>query len=240
MQDLGVFSISLTVKDLSVSSEFYQKLGFKVIGGALDHHYQVLALGDTRIGLFEGMFDKNILTFNPVDARAIQKKLKEQGIELVREIEDEDGDGPTSLTLTDPDGNPILIDQHDEETMRVINTRGRIGWVDLTTGDADEVRDFYQAVVGWNSIAISMGDYDDYCMSRADDTVVAGVCHKKGSNESMPDGWMIYISVADFDQSLQAAEENGGKVVVATRGKAPNRFAVIEDPKGSRFAISEQ
>jgi len=120
--ELGNFSISLNVKDLAKSKEFYEKLGFSVIGGTEEHNFLILKNGETNIGLFQGMFDKNILTFNPgwdsngkdtqsfTDIRELQKELKDKGVSLIKEAEE--GTGPTSCTLLDPDGNPILIDQH--------------------------------------------------------------------------------------------------------------------------------
>lgn len=120
---LGAFSISLAVKNLQISKEFYEKIGFEVFAGNVDHNYLIMKSGETIIGLFEGMFDKNILTFNPGwdqgannledfdDIRDIQKDLKSKGIELTKEA-DENSDGPESFTLIDPDGNPILFDQH--------------------------------------------------------------------------------------------------------------------------------
>lgn len=120
---LGVFSISLTVKDLAASHAFYQKLGFEDLGGNAEHGYLILKNGSTVIGLFQGMFDRNMLTFNPgwdenaqpvdpfTDVRELQKRLKAAGVELMSEA-DEAGSGPASIMLADPDGNPILIDQH--------------------------------------------------------------------------------------------------------------------------------
>ncbi|WP_018995797.1 VOC family protein [Hirschia maritima] len=120
---LGLFSLSLTVKDLKVSREFYEKLGFEVFGGHQEQGWLILKNGTTIIGLFEGMFDKNMLTFNPGwdehtntlpefdDVREIQKQLKSENIELATEA-DEDASGPASFIVIDPDGNPILIDQH--------------------------------------------------------------------------------------------------------------------------------
>ena len=120
--DLGAFSISLTVKDLSASRAFYEKLGFEVTGGSEEESYLILMNGEALIGLFQGMFDKNILTFNPgltnkkerleefTDVREIQRSLREQGIEVMAEV-DEETTGAGSLTLVDPDGNPVLIDQ---------------------------------------------------------------------------------------------------------------------------------
>lgn len=120
---LGAFSISLNVKDLSVSRAFYEKLGFSVFGGSMDQRYLIMKNGNALIGLFQGMFEGNILTFNPGwdeqaknldtydDVRRIQQKLKTQGIELLTEA-DEHTKGPASLMLKDPDGNLILLDQH--------------------------------------------------------------------------------------------------------------------------------
>jgi catechol 2,3-dioxygenase-like lactoylglutathione lyase family enzyme len=121
--DLGTFSISLAVKDLAASRAFYEKLGFEVSGGNPEHNYLILRNGHQIIGLFQGMFDRNILTFNPgwnheceevnpfTDVREIQKALLENGVELNEKV-DEGTTGPGHITLTDPDGNPILIDQH--------------------------------------------------------------------------------------------------------------------------------
>tara|TARA_R110002033_G_scaffold34284_2_gene71886 strand:+ start:192 stop:560 length:369 start_codon:yes stop_codon:yes gene_type:complete len=119
---LGAFSISLSVKDIAVSRDFYEKLGFVQFGGDQDQKWLVLKNGETLIGLFEGMFPKNMLTFNPGwdqdaqnlddfdDVRDIQKSLLAAGVSLDSQTE---GDtGPASIMLTDPDGNPILIDQH--------------------------------------------------------------------------------------------------------------------------------
>ncbi len=121
--ELGAFSVSLTVRDLAASKAFYEKLGFDSMGGDMSHNYLIMKNGEHIIGLFQGMFDKNILTFNPgwdqdanavdpfTDVRELQKKLKAEGIILTTEA-DESTTGPASITLVDPDGNPILIDQH--------------------------------------------------------------------------------------------------------------------------------
>lgn len=120
---LGAFSVSLSVKDLQVSKAFYEKLGFSVFGGNAVENWLIMKNGDHVIGLFQGMFEKNILTFNPgwdqnaqplesfTDARDLQRALKAQGIKIQTEA-DESTTGPTSLVIVDPDGNPILIDQH--------------------------------------------------------------------------------------------------------------------------------
>ena len=121
--ELGAFSISLTVKDIQASKEFYEKLGFEFFGGDISQNWVILKNGDTVIGLFQGMFDKNMLTFNPgwdknaqavdafTDVRELQRQLKEQGVEFVSEA-DESTTGPASFMVLDPNGNPILFDQH--------------------------------------------------------------------------------------------------------------------------------
>ena len=121
--DLGSFSVSLAVKDLSVSQAFYEKLGFEVFGGDASQGWLIMKSSRCVIGLFQGMFEKNILTFNPgwdssaqpldtfTDVREIQEKLKADGIEFASEA-DETTTGPASFVILDPDGNPILVDQH--------------------------------------------------------------------------------------------------------------------------------
>jgi catechol 2,3-dioxygenase-like lactoylglutathione lyase family enzyme len=120
---LGAFSISLAVKDLRASRAFYEKLGFQAFMGQAEHNWLILKNGYATIGLFHGMFERNILTFNPgwdgsaqplasfTDVRALQRRMKEQGI-TPTVAADEASTGPGSFVLTDPDGNPILIDQH--------------------------------------------------------------------------------------------------------------------------------
>ena len=119
----GNFSISLSVKDLNASEAFYKKLGFAVFGGNKDQNWLILKNGDTVIGLFQGMFPNNTLTFNPgwdneaqtlddfTDIRELQRNLKSQGMKFLSEAEP-DGQGPASFMIADPDGNPILFDQH--------------------------------------------------------------------------------------------------------------------------------
>ncbi len=121
--ELGAFSLSLAVKDLATSREFYEKLGFEVIHGEAEQNWLILRNKDHTIGLFQGMFEKNMLTFNPgwnsengaldsyTDVRDLQKTLKEKGIDLITEA-DEASTGPGSCMIMDPDGNPILLDQH--------------------------------------------------------------------------------------------------------------------------------
>ncbi len=121
--ELGAFSISLAVKDLEASRSFYEKLGFEVVGGDASQNWLILRNGDHTIGLFHGMFEQNILTFNPgwdkfaqpldsyTDVRELQRHLKDNGVVLQTEA-DENGSGPASFVAVDPDGNPILVDQH--------------------------------------------------------------------------------------------------------------------------------
>ena len=109
---LGQFSISLAVKDIRASRLFYESLGFEAYDDHMDQNWMILRNGEAVIGLFQGMFEKNLLTFNPSDVRSIQKALKSKSLQLEHEA-DEATSGPDYVTLTDPDGNPILIDQHD-------------------------------------------------------------------------------------------------------------------------------
>lgn len=121
--ELGAFSISLAVKDLEASRSFYENFGFEVVGGDASQNWLILRNGDHTIGLFHGMFEQNILTFNPgwdknaqpldsfTDVRDLQRQLKASGVVLHTEAE-EDSTGPASFVAIDPDGNPILVDQH--------------------------------------------------------------------------------------------------------------------------------
>lgn len=120
---LGAFSASLTVKDIHASKEFYEKLGFTSLGGDITQNWLIMKNEGCVIGLFQGMFEKNILTFNPgwnqnaenldsfTDVRDLQKELKAKGIKMLTEA-DESSEGPGSFMIEDPDGNPILVDQH--------------------------------------------------------------------------------------------------------------------------------
>lgn len=121
--ELGAFSISLAVKDIAASRAFYEKFGFKAFAGDASKHWLILKNGPHAIGLFQGMFERNILTFNPgwdsnasklntfTDVRDLQRELKAQGVRLTTEA-DKTSTGPASFTAIDPDGNPILVDQH--------------------------------------------------------------------------------------------------------------------------------
>lgn len=121
--ELGCFSVSLAVKDLEVSKVFYEKLGFTVFAGDQSQNWLIMKNGAHNIGLFQGMFDKNILTFNPgwnsdagalkefTDVRELQRQLKASGVNMIAEA-DENSTGPASFMIADPDGNTILVDQH--------------------------------------------------------------------------------------------------------------------------------
>jgi hypothetical protein len=121
--ELGAFSVSLNVKDIHASKSFYESLGFQVFGGDISQNWLIMKNGSCIIGLFQGMFEKNILTFNPgwdenanprtsfTDIRDIQRQLTEKGIKLESEVE-EGTTGPANFIVMDPDGNPILVDQH--------------------------------------------------------------------------------------------------------------------------------
>jgi len=121
--DLGNFTVSLAVKDIAASREFYERLGFSAIGGDQQQGWLIMKSPSCVIGLFQGMFERNMLTFNPgwdadgnplesfTDIRELQKSLKEKGVAFVSEAE-EGGSGPASFIVADPDGNPILVDQH--------------------------------------------------------------------------------------------------------------------------------
>jgi catechol 2,3-dioxygenase-like lactoylglutathione lyase family enzyme len=120
---LGAFSISLSVKDIKASKQFYESLGFTAFGGSLEKNYLIMKNGNSLVGLFQGMFQGNILTFNPGwdenaknteefdDVREIQRQLKKKGIKINNEV-DEKTSGPAGIMITDPDGNVVLIDQH--------------------------------------------------------------------------------------------------------------------------------
>jgi lactoylglutathione lyase len=121
--ELGAFSISLAVNDLEASRKFYEAFGFQIFGGDAAQNWLMLKNGETVIGLFQGMFEQNMLTFNPgwdqnvqklgsfTDIRELQRRLKAQGVPLLQEA-DENSTGPASFVVVDPDGNPILVDQH--------------------------------------------------------------------------------------------------------------------------------
>jgi predicted enzyme related to lactoylglutathione lyase len=117
---------------------------------------------------------------------------------------------------------------------------GTVGWMDLTVPDAVAVKDFYAAVTGWEPSPVNMGDYEDFCMAPSGSGPVAGVCHARGSNASLPPVWLIYITVADLDVSLAQVESKGGKIVRPATGMGGyGRYAVVQDPAGAISALFE-
>lgn len=113
---------------------------------------------------------------------------------------------------------------------------GQIGWHDLTVDDADGVRDFYSAVVGWSHEGCDMGGYEDYVM-KAGEEAAGGVCHARGVNEGLPAQWLMYVAVPDLDASAAKAVELGGEIVREPKGKGTNRFCVIRDPAGAFMSL---
>ena len=115
---------------------------------------------------------------------------------------------------------------------------GKIGWIDITVDDAAGLRDFYADVAGLVPEPVSMGDYDDFNMTMpASGDAVCGICHARGSNSSLPRGWLIYFIVDDVEAGAAACKARGGKVLVEPRGLAGGRFCVIEDPSGAAAAL---
>ncbi|NVB39303.1 VOC family protein [Pseudenhygromyxa sp. WMMC2535] len=125
----------------------------------------------------------------------------------------------------------------DERT--TTNNDGVIGWHDLTVPDADGLRSFYAEVAGWSATPVSMGDYDDYVMKTADGTVVAGLCHARGSNAGLPAQWMLYIVVDDLDARLAKVSAGGGEIIDGPRSAGDGRMAVVRDPAGATFALHQ-
>jgi hypothetical protein len=113
---------------------------------------------------------------------------------------------------------------------------GTITWQDLTVGDAEALRDFYAAVVGWTAEPVKMGDYADFTM-KADGEAIAGVCHARGGNADLPPQWLVYITVDDLDHSMDECVRLGGAIIAAPRGLAGGRFCVIRDPAGAVCAL---
>ncbi len=117
---------------------------------------------------------------------------------------------------------------------------GAISWTDLTVPNADEVRGFYEAVVGWSNSPVGMGGYQDFCMNDpGDGGTVAGICHARGENAGLPAQWLIYVNVKDLEHSIAECEARGGKVLREPRSLGGGRCAVIQDPAGACVALFE-
>ena len=115
---------------------------------------------------------------------------------------------------------------------------GTIGWHDLTVDDADEIRDFYSGVVGWEPSSVDMGGYSDYSMAPPGGQAVGGVCHARGSNQGLPAQWLMYVTVEDADAGARRCEALGGKVLAGPKNIGPTaRYCVIEDPAGAVMAL---
>ena len=118
---------------------------------------------------------------------------------------------------------------------------GTVNWFDLTVPNAEPIRDFYKAVVGWETSPAEMGGYSDFCMHppEKDAAPVAGVCHARGSNAGIPAQWIMYVTVANLDESLKKVAELGGKVINGPRNMGKNRFCIIQDPAGAVIGLFE-
>lgn len=115
---------------------------------------------------------------------------------------------------------------------------GKVGWIDITVGDAESLRDFYSAVTGWQPKNVSMGEYNDFLMTvPGGDEPAAGICHARGDNAELPPQWLIYILVTDADESAAECKARGGKVLLGPKPLSGGRFCVIEDPSGAVAAL---
>jgi predicted enzyme related to lactoylglutathione lyase len=115
---------------------------------------------------------------------------------------------------------------------------GTVGWIDLTVADAPRLRDFYGAVVGWETAPVAMGEYEDWCvLPPGSEVPVGGICHARGGNADLPAAWLVYFVVADLDASLAAARERGGELIGPVRSMGPSRYAELRDPAGAAFAL---
>ncbi len=114
---------------------------------------------------------------------------------------------------------------------------GTIGWLDLTVEDAEIVRDFYASVIGWTADPVDMGGYSDFNMMPPSGEPIAGVCHKRGTNEDIPSAWIVYFLVADIDVSIASVRKLGGSVLAGPKGEGNQRYAIIKDPAGAVCAL---
>lgn len=118
---------------------------------------------------------------------------------------------------------------------------GKIFWQDLTVEDAEQVRDFYSAVVGWTFEKVNQGEYDDYnMMNPGDKEVVAGICHQRGVNKDIPSQWLNYVMVENMDESVALCLGHGGKIIDGPKNMGKAKFAIIQDPAGAYMALMEE
>lgn len=120
------------------------------------------------------------------------------------------------------------------------NKIGHMAWLDLSVNNADEVKSFYQDVVGWQSSEVSMGDYNDYAMLTNEGEAVAGICHAKGCNIDIPPAWLPYFLVDNIEQAAQAVQDKGGSMVTEIKSMGDDKYAVIKDPAGAVCAIYQK
>ena len=125
--------------------------------------------------------------------------------------------------------------------MEPLKTIGAVTWVDLTIPDADGIRDFYKEVIGWKTMDIHMGEYNDYCMISPEDNVVrTGVCHEKGVNTGFPAAWIMYVNVVNLDLSMEAVKKGGGEIIIGPRNMGEkSKYCVIKDPAGAYLGLFE-
>jgi predicted enzyme related to lactoylglutathione lyase len=117
---------------------------------------------------------------------------------------------------------------------------GTVNWFDLTVANAEPIRDFYKSVIGWETSPVDMGGYNDFCMHPEKDGVpIAGICNARGNNAGMPAQWIMYITVANLDESMKRVAELGGKVINGPRNMGKNRYCIIEDPAGAVCGLFE-
>ena len=114
---------------------------------------------------------------------------------------------------------------------------GTFGWFDLTVADVPKVRDFYKAVVGWEAYPVDMGGYEDFSIGPPDGEPVGGLCHARGPNTALPPVWLLYIIVANLEESAKKVVELGGKLITPTRPIGEGKFCVIQDPAGATCAL---
>ncbi len=121
------------------------------------------------------------------------------------------------------------------------NKIGTMAWLDLSVGNAESVKSFYQEVIGWKSENISMGDYDDYAMLEpVNGEAVSGICHAQGVNKDLPPAWLPYFLVADIEASIAAVQAKGGALVTEVKSMGSDKYAVIKDPAGAACAIYQK
>lgn len=122
--------------------------------------------------------------------------------------------------------------------METEKTIGAVTWIDLTVPEGEQVRDFYKDVIGWKTMDVSMGEYNDYCMLSDDDVVRTGICHQRGVNKDIPSAWIMYVNVANLDASMEAVKKGGGEIVNGPRKMGDKaKYCIIKDPAGAYMGL---